>query len=544
MGEKYSVLLVYLRLERLHCVGMTLLEEKRNLCEDLEIIEDAITNRFQRNPELYFKGLDKLEQLSKSRVTVASRKVVSNNQVYKSKKVRRSLKQITAQTQEIRLFLDDYYKKQRDISNVDKLIPDGKLQLDIEGHLKNFKKEIDAIQVSGITYSTPIIAKKLEYSMFSAATSKNKPNTILSRRATNLDINEVFGRDEHYGEYLDLEKFHADWLNVVKSNDCTLLQYVKQMECFMDKDQYLRKPPMDRKNHRYMQFIIKFSDYLMEYFHKKYCLIDKTVVQSTLRNEYQEYLNKPLTSGDNGKQFCVACSKNFKVITVFNNHLDGKIHKKAVNKSGKELFAEYKLHRYMLLLKGEFEETKLFIERKLALTADERVEEIKNLNKVYNEPTYLPNETEENETKEENDTDPLEKSLLAGSFNMPLGLDGLPIPYWLYKLQGLDVTYTCEICGHEAFKGRRRFEKHFSEAKHQYHLRCLGIAPSSTFKGITSIQEAQSLWNNIKSRDTTATATVAPAVDQDKTMTVEVEDKEGNVMTEHDYNELKKQGLL
>ena len=31
--------------------------------------------------------------------------------------------------------------------------------------------------------------------------------------------------------------------------------------------------------------------------------------------------------------------------------------------------------------------------------------------------------------------------------NLPLGWDGRPIPYWLYKLHGLDVAFTCEICG-------------------------------------------------------------------------------------------------
>jgi len=31
--------------------------------------------------------------------------------------------------------------------------------------------------------------------------------------------------------------------------------------------------------------------------------------------------------------------------------------------------------------------------------------------------------------------------------NVPLGWDGKPIPYWLYKLHGLGIEYKCEICG-------------------------------------------------------------------------------------------------
>lgn len=30
---------------------------------------------------------------------------------------------------------------------------------------------------------------------------------------------------------------------------------------------------------------------------------------------------------------------------------------------------------------------------------------------------------------------------------LPLGWDGKPIPYWLYKLHGLNQQFDCEICG-------------------------------------------------------------------------------------------------
>ena len=37
-----------------------------------------------------------------------------------------------------------------------------------------------------------------------------------------------------------------------------------------------------------------------------------------------------------------------------------------------------------------------------------------------------------------------------------------PIPYWLYKLHGLNVTYTCEICGNATYRGPKAFQRHFS----------------------------------------------------------------------------------
>ena len=45
--------------------------------------------------------------------------------------------------------------------------------------------------------------------------------------------------------------------------------------------------------------------------------------------------------------------------------------------------------------------------------------------------------------------------------NLPIGWDGRPIPYWLYKLHGLGEEYKCEICGGASYWGKKAFEKHF-----------------------------------------------------------------------------------
>lgn len=37
--------------------------------------------------------------------------------------------------------------------------------------------------------------------------------------------------------------------------------------------------------------------------------------------------------------------------------------------------------------------------------------------------------------------------------NMVLDWDGKPIPYWLYRLHGLNHTFTCEICGDHIYRG-------------------------------------------------------------------------------------------
>ncbi len=37
-----------------------------------------------------------------------------------------------------------------------------------------------------------------------------------------------------------------------------------------------------------------------------------------------------------------------------------------------------------------------------------------------------------------------------------------PIPYWLYKLHGLNISYTCEICGNYTYRGPKAFQRHFA----------------------------------------------------------------------------------
>jgi hypothetical protein len=62
-----------------------------------------------------------------------------------------------------------------------------------------------------------------------------------------------------------------------------------------------------------------------------------------------------------------------------------------------------------------------------------------------------------------------------------MGWDGKPIPYWLYKLHGLNLEFTCEICGNYSYWGRRAYERHFKEFRHQHGMRCLNVPNTKAF---------------------------------------------------------------
>ena len=45
------------------------------------------------------------------------------------------------------------------------------------------------------------------------------------------------------------------------------------------------------------------------------------------------------------------------------------------------------------------------------------------------------------------DADADDDEVLYNPLKLPLGWDGKPIPFWLYKLHGLNQEFKCEICG-------------------------------------------------------------------------------------------------
>lgn len=190
-------------------------------------------------------------------------------------------------------------------------------------------------------------------------------------------------------------------------------------------------------------------------------------------------------------------------------------------------------------------------ERRLTQTVQEREreidEEIRGSYGTYINTTNLggddtnigtdmqkEHEKSNDESNEENSDD--ENQPIYNPKNVPLDWDGKPIPYWLFKLHGLNHYYSCEICGNESYRGRRDFEKHFCEMKHAHGMRCLGIPNTKHFHGITKIADAQSLWTSLQEnlyKDLF-----------DSTKDEEYEDSHGNVLSRATYEDLARQGLL
>ena len=90
-------------------------------------------------------------------------------------------------------------------------------------------------------------------------------------------------------------------------------------------------------------------------------------------------------------------------------------------------------------------DTKSNVERRFSLTAREREQELLEQSKPQPPAPAPKDDKEEEEEEEERIYNPLK---------LPMGWDGKPIPYWLYKLHGLGVEYRCEICSDHVYMGR------------------------------------------------------------------------------------------
>ncbi|XP_039116531.1 splicing factor SF3a60 homolog [Dioscorea cayenensis subsp. rotundata] len=179
---------------------------------------------------------------------------------------------------------------------------------------------------------------------------------------------------------------------------------------------------------------------------------------------------------------------------------------------------EAKMQRLCEILQETMQQTKENVEKKQALTYEEMEAE--------REEEELPADTESDD----------EEQQIYNPLKLPMGWDGKPIPYWLYKLHGLGQEFKCEICGNHSYWGRRAFERHFKEWRHQHGMRCLNIPNTKNFNEITSIEEAKKLWERIQERQ--GLNKWRPDLEE------EYEDREGNIYNKKTYTDLQRQGLI
>lgn len=513
------------------------LEIKRRKLEELDVIEQAVSERFRRNPSLF--------PLSTAAIDKEYGIVLNTNK-------KRPLKEVVLQQQELGIFIEKYHHIQEEaqkeqISDIEAIKNDTDFSLfnekfsDIINAHKNKIEQAELLEQ--------------EYSMGGGSDEDRK--TILSKRAKALDIDKVFTVEESYGRYVDLIEMHEKWMNLPLRKDTNKASYLAYLEVFdkiglkFEGDELNPNADLER-GLDYKNYVQELAEYLKRFYIKTRVLENPERAIAQIEKEYEdkewESLQKYIKPRD--PLHCEACNKTFAKESVYKAHLTGKKHIKNAQKSSsstsdsafeKELsLYEYMVRNVSSLLEKEISNTKLNVERKQALTNKDRKDELlAQMEEIGNEdfPVNL-SEEEESEESEDEDSNP-------NPLNLPLDVDGKPIPYWLWKLQGLGKQFQCEICGNATYQGRKIFEGHFIEQRHIHGLKQLGVSLEKehnseillSFKGITKIDDALALWSKVKKEKVRANNVEIENI-------VEVEDDEGNVMSKKVYEDLQKQGLL
>jgi splicing factor 3A subunit 3 len=382
------------------------------------------------------------------------------------------------------------------------------------------------------------------------------------------EVDNMFSGEEANGRFLDLTTMHEDYLNLPGVKRLTYLQYLDQFDSF-NHAQYSVKQS-SKLSDQYFNYVRSLATYLESFCRRTKPLEDLDAKFASLDAEFEKawdsksipgWHDEEIPSGHTGPQtegtgegiWCPACQKEFKNENVYKNHLTGKKHIRAAealkanpsepNGSSKQnqlstsnlkeraiADREHRIRTLADYLSPERNATRVNVERKQGMTERERQQE---LDALFAEDTLAPADARDpNDSDAESDS----SEKIYNPLKLPLAWDGKPIPYWLYKLHGLGVEFPCEICGNFVYMGRRAFDKHFSEARHVYGLKCLGITNTGLFREITGIEDALALWEKVR-RDKEVEKRGREGV-------VQMEDREGNVMPERVYLDLQKQGIL
>ncbi|KAL9018437.1 MAG: hypothetical protein Q9185_004280 [Variospora sp. 1 TL-2023] len=386
------------------------------------------------------------------------------------------------------------------------------------------------------------------------------------------EIDNLFTGEEAYGRFLDLTTLHEDYLNLpgVQSRRITYLQYLNIFDQFTPPHCPIKRP--EKSTDQYFSYVGRLADYLEGFLRRTRPLDDLDKIFASFGSDFDRAWQAkevpgwgeekqavgpaaPVTEGTGEGTWCPACAKEFKNDNVYRSHLSGKKHVKAAesraaqgpisNGSAKSQVRgtsaakdlkeraiaerEYRIRKLASTMETVRSDTRVNVERKQGMTERERQQELDALFADSVDTSLRPSGADD-----ESDSSGDEK--IYNPLKLPLAWDGKPIPYWLYKLHGLGVEFPCEICGNFVYMGRRAFDKHFNEARHIYGLKCLGITNTTLFREITGIEDALKLWDKM-TRDKKKEKSGGDNV-------VQMEDAEGNVMPEKVYYDLQKQGLL
>lgn len=373
-----------------------------------------------------------------------------------------------------------------------------------------------------------------------------------------------FTDEEGYGKYLDIHECYEKYINLKGVEKVDYITYLAIFDQLFD-------IPKERKNAAYKEYIEQLLEYLDHYLSRVKPILDINAEMETVKldfehqwaegnfpgwpkeatgalthagahldlsafSSYEELASLGLdrlksalmalglkcggTLQERAQRLFSTKGKSLEDLdpAMFAKSKPGKAGRNKDSERNHDVASlEGQVYRFAELLSEQRSATRDNVQRKQARTGEER-------------------EESDEENMSEDDSDDEDNDIPYNPKNLPLGWDGKPIPYWLYKLHGLNISYSCEICGNFTYRGPKAFQRHFAEWRHAHGMRCLGIPNTAHFANVTLIEDAVALWQKIKSSK--ETERWKPDTEE------EYEDSSGNVVSKKTFEDLKRQGLL
>ena len=375
-------------------------------------------------------------------------------------------------------------------------------------------------------------------------------------------VETKFSGEETWGKYLDLSARHREFCNL--PNAPVDLDYVTYLRHLGSKPFSTHVAESKKTHGGYVRYAAAMDAYLTDFWARTQPLVPlEPLLAEPLRAFEKSYAEKNQTNGEAldlrtfrtvealealgldrlkralqalgmkcGGDVKARAARLFSVRGVPVDKIDAKLKTKKrareePDRKYRTLLNDARVDALLDHLRPVLDATTRRAERKLTRTKDEIDAEARD--EEFGIVQAAPEE------EESDDEDPLDAPLYNPK-NLPLGWDGRPIPYWLYKLHGLDQEFKCEICGDASYWGRRAFDQHFNEWRHSHGMRCLRIPNSAHFHGVTKMDDAVALWEQLQERHEAE----AFKAERDE----EYEDSDGNVLNRATYEDLARQGML
>lgn len=195
---------------------------------------------------------------------------------------------------------------------------------------------------------------------------------------TDNEMEVMFSGEESNGKYLDLHASFEQYINLKHDVECSYLVYLDRVDEFST-------IPKNFKGPAYRRYLEDLKSYLESFFDRAQPLVDYRSHLQQIQASFEEDWAAGQIPGwrrvVDDPLFCKACNKNFAKQSVYDAHLTGKRHIKALQEDPSTAKAdpskalallEMVISSFLRLLGEVREETKANVERKQSLTERER----------------------------------------------------------------------------------------------------------------------------------------------------------------------------